>query len=225
MSWNASCTRCCSRAIITHIHVPRCYSATNISSSKQKQNKKNPFLSCKLQKTCHPGTINSSTEARTIFWIDQNQYCHVPAPVAQLNLESRNNKPGGELYTWLHERGLLPSDSTASPSLDASHFFRPALPKCLFPQPRACTSITPNHHLVLSCNQRFLQQDMFTKSCSFFVSFSSCAAQVSFLRKLLSKAVHRRSQVLRIFFSRSSKLREERKKLILEYCGPQIISL
>jgi hypothetical protein len=180
-------------------------------------------------KACHPGTINSSTKARTIFWIDQNQHCHVPAPVAQLNLESRNNKPGGEsrqgLYTWLHERGLLPSDSTASPSLDASHFFRPALPKCLFPQPRACKSITPNHQLVLSCNQRFLQQDMFTKSCSFFVSFSSCGAQVSFLRKLVSKAVHRRSQVLRIFFSRSSKLREERKKLILEYCGPQIISL
>jgi hypothetical protein len=152
----------------------------------------------------------------------------VPAPVAQLNPESRNNKPvresRQELYTWLHERGLLPSDSTASPSLDASHFFRPALPKCLFPQPRACTSITPNYQLVLSCNQRFLQQDMFTKSCSFFVSFSSCA-QVSFLRKLLSKAVHRRSQILRIFFSRSSKLREERKKPILEYCGPQIISL
>jgi hypothetical protein len=59
----------------------------------------------------------------------------------------------------------------------------------------------------------------------FFFSFSSSAAQVSFLRKLLSKAVHRRSQVLRIFFSRSSKLREERKKPILEYCGPQIISL
>jgi len=160
----------------------RCYSATNISSSKQKQNKKKPlsFLQTAENKACHPGTINSSTKARTIFWIDQNQHCHVPAPVAQLNLESLNNKPGGEsrqeLYTWLHERGLLPSDSTASPSLDASHFFRPALPKCLFPQPRACTSITANHQLVLSCNQRFLQQDMFTKSCSFFVSFSFCAA-------------------------------------------------
>ncbi len=153
----------------------------------------------------------------------------MPAPVAQLNLEPLNNKPGGEsrqeLYTWLHERGLLPSDSTASPSLDASHFFRLALPKCLFPQPRACTSITPNHQLVLSCNQGSLQQDMFTKSCSFFVSFSFCAAQVSFLRKLLSKAVHRPSQVWPIFFSRSSKIREERKKPILEYCGPQIISL
>lgn len=214
MSWNASCTRCCSRA-------------THISSSKQK--KPISFLQAAENKACHPGTINSSTKARTSFWIDQNQHCHVPAPAVQLNLESLKNKPGGEsrqeLCTWLHERGLLPSDSTASPSLDASHFFRPALPKCLFLQPRACTSITPNHQLVLSCNQRFLQQDMFTKSCSCFVSFSFCAAQVSFLRKLLSKAVHRRSQVLRIFFSRSSKLREERKKRISEYCGPQIISL
>jgi len=32
----------------SHIFMSRCYSATNISSSKQKQNKKNPFLSCKL---------------------------------------------------------------------------------------------------------------------------------------------------------------------------------
>jgi len=71
-----------------------------------------------------------------------------------------------------------------------------------------------------SCSKTCLQRVVL-----FFVSFSSCGAQVSFLRKLVSKAVHRRSQVLRIFFSRSSKLREERKKLILEYCGPQIISL
>jgi hypothetical protein len=128
----------------------------------KKQKKPISFLQTAENKGCHPGTINSSTKTRTIFWINQNQHYHVPAAVVQLNLESLNNKPGGEsrqeLYTWLHERGLLPSNSTASPSLDASHFFRPALPKCLFPQPRACTSITPNHQLVLSYNKTCLQR-------------------------------------------------------------------
>lgn len=148
---------------ITHIHVQmlQCHKYQFLET-KTKHKKPVSFLQTAENKACHPGTINSSTKARTIFWIDQNQHCHVPAPVSRLNLESLSNKPGGEsrqeLYTWLHERGLLPSDSTASPSLDASHFFRPALPKCLFPQPRACTSITPNHQLILSCIKTCLQR-------------------------------------------------------------------